>query len=250
MRYAVAGFAMSSLLLGAAHASQANYVGIAAAAVPEYEGSDEYRFLPIPMVNYHNGPFFITPRAGLPALGLRAEIAPELDVGVFLGMGLGRKASRTDRTRGLDDIDLHAAVGAYAEWRPGRYSLGAAYRQAAHKGYGGVVELRASYAVWQDRANSLRVGVGTEWANRRAMRTWFGVSPEQAARSDYGLAPYSASSGFKSAALFASWMHRIDERWSAVASVGVNRLLGDAADSPLTARKTNVYGSVGVAYAF
>lgn len=244
------GFTALMLACGAAHAASPNFVGAAVAVVPTYEGSDEYRVLPVPLVNYHRGAFFITPRAGLPALGLRAQLTSDIDAGVFLGMGLGRKAGRTERTHGLDNIDTHAAVGAYVEWRPGPYSLGAAYRQAAHKGYGAAIELRASYALWQSGADSVRVGVGTEWMNRRAMQTWFGVSAEQAASSTYGLSRYDTSSGFKSASLFATWSHRINNDWSVVSSVGLNRVLGDAADSPLTARKLNGFGSVGVAYAF
>ncbi len=251
MRVSVFGLAFLALTCSVAtHAAGNGFIGAAVAVVPEYEGSDETRVLPVPMINYHRGAFFITPRAGLPALGLRTQIAPDVDAGVFLGMGLGRRASRTERTKGLENIDTHAAVGAYVEWRPGLYSFGAAYRQAAHKGYGGAIDLRASYAVWQSGANNVRMGVGAEWMNRRAMDTWFGVSPEQAASSTYGLSTHDTSSGFKSASLFATWTHRFNDQWSAIGTLGVNRLLGDAADSPLTARKTNGFGSAGVAYAF
>ncbi|MNT60828.1 MltA-interacting protein MipA [compost metagenome] len=51
-------------------------------------------------------------------------------------------------------------------------------------------------------------------------------------------------------ALFGTWAHRFDARWSAVTTVGVNTLVGDARDSPLTEKKTNVFANVGVVYAF
>jgi outer membrane protein len=82
------------------------------------------------------------------------------------------------------------------------------------------------------------------------MQTWFGVTPSQAARSRAGLDAYSPSSGFKSVALYGTWAHRLDARWSAVTTLGVNTLVGDARDSPLTERKTNVFANVGVIYAF
>ena len=78
-------------------------------------------------------------------MGLKTRLAQDWEAGVFVGMGLNRDSSDADRLKGLDDIDYHATYGAFVEWRPGPYALGLAYRHAAHKGYGGVMELRASY---------------------------------------------------------------------------------------------------------
>ncbi len=235
---------------GVVQAQATNGIGLGVGAIPVYEGSSEYRALPVPLINYHSGNFFITPRMGLPAMGLKTSLAPDLDAGVFVGLSLGRKADDADRTKGLDDIKFHGAYGAYVEWRPGRYSLGAGYKQAARSGYGGTMELRASYAALKTEQHTVQVGVSTEWANHDAMQTWFGVTSSQAARSREGLSTYSPSSGFKSAALYTTWSYRINPSWSTVSTIGVNTLLGDARDSPLTERKTNVFGSVGVMYRF
>ena len=124
-------------------------------------------------------------------MGLKTRLAQDWEAGVFVGMGLNRDSSDADRLKGLDDIDYHATYGAFVEWRPGPYALGLAYRHAAHKGYGGVMELRASYLAWRDDSNALRVGVNAEWANGDAMQTWYGVTPGQAARSRAGLHAYS-----------------------------------------------------------
>nr|WP_240039482.1 MipA/OmpV family protein [Achromobacter aloeverae] len=248
---------MASAVLGGACAGAAqaqeqatNGIGLGVGVVPVYEGSREYHALPVPLFNYHSGNFFITPRMGLPAMGLKTSLAPDLDAGVFLGLNLGRKADDADRTKGLDDIKFHAAYGTYVEWHPGRYSLGAGYKQAARNGYGGTLELRASYAAIKTEQNTVRVGVSTEWADHDTMQTWFGVTSSQAARSREGLSTYSPSSGFKSAALFTTWSYRINASWSTVSTIGVHTLLGDARDSPLTERKTNLFGSVGVMYRF
>lgn len=227
-----------------------NVVGLGVGVVPVYQGSSEYRTLPVPMLNYESGSFFVTPRAGLPAMGLKTRLAQDWEAGVFVGMGLNRDSSDADRLKGLDDIDYHATYGAFVEWRPGPYALGLAYRQAAHKGYGGVMELRASYLAWRDDSNALRVGVNAEWANGDAMQTWYGVTPGQAARSRAGLHAYSPSSGLQSASLYAAWSHQLSARWSTVATLGVSTVLGDARDSPLVERDSNVFGSVGMVYAF
>lgn len=247
---------MASALLAAlagnarAESGGANFIGMGVGAVPVYEGSSEYRALPVPLINYHSGNFFISPRAGLPAMGLKMDLAPDWTAGAFVGMALGRKASDSDLTKGLEDIDFHGTYGAFVEWAPGPYSLIVAYRQAAHSGYGGTLDLRATYNAWQDSSNRVTLSASTQWANDDAMQTWFGVTPSQAARSHAGLETYSPSSGFKSAALFGTWAHRIDPSWSTVTTVGVNTLVGDARDSPLTERTTNVFANVGVIYTF
>ena len=97
---------------------------------------------------------------------------------VFQGSDISAQVSRF-----LDDIDFHGTYGAFVEWAPGPFSLGAAYRQAARSGYGGTLELRATYAAWQDGANRVNLGASTQWASHDDMQTWYGVTSSQAARS-------------------------------------------------------------------
>ena len=56
--------------------------------------------------------------------------------------------------------------------------------------------------------------------------------------------------GFQSASLYAAGSHQLSARWSTVATLGVSTVLGDARDSPLVERDSNVFGSVGMVYAF
>lgn len=248
MRWA-AGLALLGASMG--HGAQAqNFIGAAAAVLPEYDGAKDYRFLPVPLINYQSGHFFISPRAGLPATGLKWDLAQDVSAGLFLGMSLGRDADDADRLKGLGDIDFHGVYGAYMEWHPGRFSLGAAYRQATRGGYGGTLELRSSYRVVQTSRNVVTVGASTQWASHDDMQTWFGVSTSQAARSEAGLKPYSASAGFKSAALFANWRYSLNKDWAVLTTVGVNTLLGDARDSPIVERETSAFGSLGITYSF
>lgn len=243
-------------LSGAALAPQAwaqqgqNFIGLAAALRPRYEGADEYRVRAVPLINYEYKNFFISPRGGLPSLGLKWSPAQDLTVGVLAGIDLGRDESDADILHGTGDIDAHALYGGFAEWSPGRFRLGAAYRQAARSGYGGSLELRASYDLLRAGAGRVSVGASTEWASSGYMQTWFGVSAAQAARSGGRLQRYEAGSGIKSAALFAAWSHRLGGSWSVISSVGVKTLLGDARDSPIVERRTAVFGVLGLTYAF
>ena len=89
------------------------------------------------------------------------------------------------------------------------------------------------------------MGVNAEWANGDAMQTW---SRRARPPSRAGLHAYSPSSGFQSS-LYAAGSHS-SARWSTVATLGVSTVLGDARDSPLVERDSNVFGSVGMVYAF
>ncbi len=227
-----------------------NSIGLGLGFIPKYEGSEDYRALPVPLINYSNGNFFISPRAGLPAMGLKTDLSDNWSAGVFLGMGLGRKADKSSRLEGMDDIDFHGAAGVYTEWRPGPFSIGAAYYQALRSGYGGTAELRGTYLAWQEGNDALRLGVSTHWASGDSMKTHFGVKRHEAAASHGRLRAYSPSSGFKSASVYGTWHHQLSGNWSMVTLLGVQTLLGDAADSPIVEDKTSLFGNIGIMYSF
>lgn len=246
---------MAALLFVAASAAAGqargqNYIGVGVGVRPEYEGAKDYHAVPVPLVNYQTDHFFIAPRGGWPSLGFKAVLGNDFSTGLFLGAEMGRDSSDSDRLKGLDDIDFHGVYGAYLSWDPGRFSLSAAYGQATRSGYGGKLDLRASYRLLKTTRDTVSVGVGTQWASHDAMQTWFGITSDQSAHSHEGLSPYSPSAGFKSAALFGSWRHSFNRDWGLVTTLGVSTLLGDARDSPVVERKTGVFGTVGVTYAF
>lgn len=227
-----------------------NSVGLGIGFIPKYEGSGDYRALPVPLINYQNGNFFISPRAGLPSAGLKTDLGNNWSAGVFLGMGLGRESHWSSRLEGTDDIDFRGVAGVYTEWRPGPFSIGAAYYQALHSGYGGAAELRGTYLAWTGGNDSLRFGVSTHWANGDSMQTNFGVRQHEAAASRGRLRAYSPSAGFKSASAYGTWHHQLGGKWSMVTTLGVKSLLGDAADSPIVEDETSVFGNIGVMYSF
>lgn len=241
---------LAALLAAAAPATAQNFIGVGAAYVPEYEGGEDYEVNPVPLVNYSRGNFFISGIAGVPALGLRMPLNSQWSAGVFVGAQFERDADDSDRLEGLDDIDTHAVGGAYLRWADGPLSVTAAYRQALKSGYGGTVTLDADYRVWQSGRNTVKLGLGTQWANSDAMDTYFGISTRESLRSREGLDSYEASSGFRSATASASWIYAFENGFSTITTVGARTLLGDARDSPITERETSAFGMVGVTYAF
>lgn len=225
-------------------------IGVGLGIFPKYEGSDDYRALPVPVINYESGNFFISPRAGLPSMGLKTNLSEDWAVGAFVGMHLGRKSRRSSHLKGMDNIDFHGIAGLYTEWKPGPFSIGAAYYQALHGGYGGTAELRGSYLAWQGGSDTISLGVGTQWSNSDSMKTHFGVRQRESAASNGRLRAYSPSAGFKSVSVYGTWHRHLGSQWSMATTLGFKSLVGDAEDSPIVQDKTSVFGNVGLMYSF
>ncbi len=241
---------------GAANLARAqNTIGLGVGVVPEYEGAHDYHAVPVPLVKYESGAFFIDGDGGLPVLGLRTHLAPNWQAGVFAGLRFGRDADDHDHLDGLDDIDAHGTTGAFLRWNDERWRVVLTATQALRSGYGTRAELRGSYEVWRSGRSQVEVGAGTVWGSHDDMSTWFSVDDSEAARSQAarnggGLHAYSAGAGLRSATLSATWRYDLTQRWTMVTSVGVRTLLGDARDSPIVERRTSPYGMVGIRYRF
>ncbi len=85
------------------------------------------------------------------------------------------------------------------------------------------------------------------WANTRQMRAMFGVSAASAAST--GLPAYNPAGGWQAATAEAAIDWKVDGPWHVVASVAIERLIGQAARSPLTESATQTSVIVGVSYA-
>lgn len=91
-------------------------------------------------------------------------------------------------------------------------------------------------------------GAGVSAASARWMRTRFEVTPEEAARTGYPA--YRPGGGLRDASLGTTVRWTIDERWQVLAGVSGGRLLGPAADSPLTQRRQHWEARLGGAWSF
>ncbi|MCC8392705.1 MipA/OmpV family protein [Paraburkholderia sp. MMS20-SJTR3] len=88
---------------------------------------------------------------------------------------------------------------------------------------------------------TLSAGPGLTWASSKYNETYFGVTSEQSARS--GLPTYSAGSGLNQVRFSINGVYRIAARWNVGASASFAWLRGDATDSPITQKTSQItYG--------
>jgi len=91
----------------------------------------------------------------------------------------------------------------------------------------------------------LSLAATATWANTRYTRDYFGISS-----SSGSLPAYAPGSGLRDVQLALNWNWEWSPRWLMATQLSATRLKGDAADSPLSERRTGVGLRTGIAYRF
>jgi MipA family protein len=221
---------------------------------PKYPGADGYRVRALPVIGIGYGRFFAGGDSGGDtggALGVNFLSGPAWRLGVALapGFGTARRESDHPSLEGTGDIDrtTRAVVFGGYTWR----WLSARLRVAPDiggndQGTLAFFDLSARYRVTPQLTFS--AGPGITWADDDYMTTFFGVSAEQSARS--GLPVYEAKGGVHALRFGVGAGYRIDRAWSVGARLGVSRLEGDAAPSPITRDRNQRLAALFASYRF
>ena len=220
-------------------------LGGGAIIAPKYEGSDEFEIMPVPFVSAtFRDTVTIDPTGANIALYEQGPFA----FSARLGYEMGRKEDDSDHLRGLGDVDMGATVGAKAAVKFGPAEIFAQLDKTVggSEGLLGTVGIEVS----QPLSQSLMVGAGASvvFADENYMQAYFGVTPEQSARS--GLARYDAGAGLKRADFSVSATYMLNQNWMVRGQAGVGILVGDAADSPIVVDKVQPSGMLLVGYRF
>lgn len=226
---------------------------------PAYLGSSETktRLTPGFFVRYGrfsltNSSGFATRRADDVVRGLGVDLSRSERVKISLGLRFdgGRSEGDSEALRGLGDVKSTVRARVGLTWKlDERWRLGAAWTIDAFGRGGGNY---ADFSLTQEH----RWSPSTTWswggaftvAGTRYMQSYFGITAEQAARS--GLREYHPATGLRDASLYASMRSELGDHWVGLAGIGFSRVLGPAADSPLTTRQNNVGVNAGLAWRF
>ncbi len=170
-----------------------------------------------------------------------------------LGFGLrfdnGRKSEDLAVTAGLPDVQRTLLGRVYASYTLSKdWQLAAAVNQdLLSKGGGLVWNADLSHQLFASKTSALSAGIGISGSDGRHMRSYFGVPVDTAAALRFGHA-YLPDAGLRDASIGVSYTRAITPRWVGFANFSASRLLGQAADSPLTQNPTGVNWSLGLAY--
>lgn len=248
-------------------------VGVGAAVTPSYEGSDDYRVIPVPQLRGKVHDFAFWTRG--PALFV--DVIPNRSddgIDVQLGPVVGARFDRTSRKRTKDDavaalgkLDTAIEVGGFV----GIGKTGvitSAYdnlsaRVTITKDVAGahdsiIVTPAIEYFTPLSIRSFVGLGVSADYVGKKFGRYYFDVTPDQAVAS--GLPAYDRAgdgSGFRKINLNLTGGYSLSgdirRGWTLFALGGYSRMLGDYADSPVVAiagSKNQWIGAVGVGYTF
>jgi MipA family protein len=134
--------------------------------------------------------------------------------------------------RGLDNLDFsfEAGFGLGYEQRNYRVFADVRYGLLGHNAWVG--EIGADAISYPIEGLTLTLGPRLSLGDRRFVDTYFGIDPEEAARS--GLAPYDPDGGVVGTGMTFGARYLLNERWGVEGAAIYERLLDDAADSPIT----------------
>lgn len=241
-------------------------IGIGVGAIPSYEGSDNYRPIPAPVLRGRVAGFGFQTIGTHLYVDLWRDGPGKLDVqlGPVIGVNPNRTAQIGDaRVQALGKLDVAVEAGGFVGvTRTGidspfdALSVGISYQRDVtdtHDSY--IIRPQLSYVRPLNLKTAIRVGIDAEIVGRGYARTYFGVTPAGAAAS--GLRPYALGGGFKDIGVTfgASRALKGDLRRgiSLFGVAGYTRVLGDFAESPVvrTAGTPNqIFASAGIAWSF
>lgn len=226
------------------------------AAAPRYAGSKEMQLAPIVAIDYQmaNG-FYASTMRGLgfgtalgnvsldAALGVRGERKEKNESGFAGNRG-------STELRGMGDIKASATANLRAGYSitPGLTVGATASLPLSQRQNGKSAGMEVSGILHQDESDKIAISLGANFADKKYMQTYHGVTALQAQRS--GRKQFTPNAGLYEAVLNIAWQHKVDERWSVTGMLGSSTLLREAARSPLTLRSTAPTAAVYASYRY
>lgn len=249
----------SAAAVPAKAAAETEYaLGLALVDRPSYAGSGSMQWKLRPLWTVKRGRFRLSGarssgllgRPGEEGSGASAELVetPLWRAGASLGIDSGRSSADDPRLAGLPDIRRTLRAKLYAHRELGKEwgaSVSVSQDLLGRDG-GATVGWDLSHGRWLAPGLRGSVGAGLTWADGRYMRTQFGIAPDVAQRA--GRTAFDAAAGVRDVHLGANLQWAISGAWFGFAGVGASRLMGDAADSPLTVRRNGSSMALGLAW--
>ena len=245
-------------------------IGVGGAYTPTYEGSDDYRFVPVAgfrgKVSGHN---FYTR-----GTSVYFDLVPEKpgnNVDVSFGPVANVRFARSSR-KGIKDVQVRALGTLDTAIEVGGFvgiaktgvitsdydTLGMRFTYLrdvtdTHDSY--IIQPSIEYGTPLSTSMYVGLGVSADYAGKGYAQTYFGVTPAGSVAS--GLDPFNTNGGWKNvtSTLFANYALSGDLRHgvSLIAAGGYTKLLGDFKDSPVVSEAGNSntwFGALGIAYTF
>ncbi|SEJ65510.1 Outer membrane scaffolding protein for murein synthesis, MipA/OmpV family [Sphingomonas sp. OV641] len=245
-------------------------VGVGVGYLTDYEGSDDYRWTPVP------GAIGSVGGINFQVLGNRAsaDLIPNQSgstwdfqlgpIGVINFMRSDRSSIDDPRVKALGERDTAIELGGYAGiGKTGiitspydRLSVSVSYRHDVTKVHrSGIWQPTITYFTPLSTKAAVAVLASAERVETKYIRTYYDISPDEAAVS--GLPAYRGRGGWKSWTVGALGTYSLSghllKGWKIVGGATYRKLINDMADSPIVSvagSRHQWIGAVGLGYTF
>jgi len=237
----------STLLLGFAphaHAQQpqqntfTGYAALGVFATPEYEGSEDLQAVPLLAARLQYNQFYIENRG----LGLQANVSPyrAVEFGPAFSFRFGRDDDvDNDTIAQLSEIDDAFEAGGFVKvpfnnvlTERDELALNLSVLTDVSNAHDGtIVTFGPSYSYAMTPRFRLTTSASASYADDNYMETYYNITAADSGAS--GLNQFEAEGGIKDVSLTFVGNYAINQRWGVLGLVSYERLVGDAADSPI-----------------
>ncbi len=222
-------------------------VGAFGLITPEYQGADDYKIRAFPVIDLeYKDRYFLNPIKGL---GVWFWKESNTRLGASLGYRGGRDEDDSSRLEGMGDVDGGMTTNLFFSWQSRPWSADVRYsRQVTGDDTGGFLDLSAGYGFRLFGPIILKPSLKLTLADSNYNKSYFGVTPRQSANS--GLPVYDADAGINAVGAGIFGMMFLSKHWSLQSIFNYDRLVGDAADSPVVENKNQIRAGIGFTYQF
>ncbi|MEH2493454.1 MipA/OmpV family protein [Bradyrhizobium sp. AZCC 2230] len=227
-------------------------VGVGGEYKPDFEGANRSMFSPVPIFAIRRAGTTDQFRGPRDSASIALIDFGDLRAGPAAKFVSSRKASSYSELTGLGDVGTTVELGGFVEYYPvDWFRTRGELRQGIGGHHGAVADLSADFIVPIIQRLTLSAGPRFTWESTKATTPYFGIDAAQALAT--GQPAFDAKGGAHSYGLGAQVSYRIDPKWEVHAYVEYERLLGDAANSPLVTlrgspNQTTV--GIGASYSF
>lgn len=237
---AIGAFPTSSLAQEATKSTSNTWVVTLGTTVeygPSYEGSKRYTFGALPSFDFYRlgeSPEYSAPDDNFDYTLFDLD---SLEIGPVVGLRDDRLDLNNLHIQSQRRVRWNFDAGGFAQYwlMENQLRLRTEVRQSLWGGDGLVADLALDW--FQPVGNKLVLSAGPRMslADTTYMRSNFGISAGQAARNGH-VSAFDAAGGLKSVGFTVAATYTITPQWSVQVYEKYNRLVGDAADSPITSR--------------
>lgn len=203
-------------------------VGYGLGLTPDYEGSDDFRFLNVPLmeINFRN-------KLVLQGTKIRYNLLTHelFRAGPLINYKFGREEKRNSALTGMGDEKDALEAGMFFDGRYKGFIYSGDIRHGMGSGLGISGRFIFGHGIYQDEKFMAVAALQMKWGGDATNRELFGVTAEQSIST--GIAAFDPDGGLSSAGLNFYGRYQVGENMRLEGLIGLTRITGKAADSPL-----------------